>query len=401
MRVRLRAAGALLLAHHLVIGGQARLAFGLPRLGVGAHPLQLLGHGALAGLGLAVLLHDPLGLLLQPAGVVALEGDALAAVQLQRPLGDLVQEIAVVGDQDHAAGEGLQVVLQPGDALGVQVVGGLVQQQHVGLAEQQAGQSHAALLPAGELVHRPFGRGAAQGVHGLLDAGVDVPQILRVDLLLKGVHLLHQLVGVVLGHLHGDGVVAVEDLLLAALADDVAEHVQLLVQVRLLLQVSHAHTIGGLGLAVEFGVQARDDLEQRRLAGAVHAHHADLGVGVEAQPDVLEDLLAARPGLGQALHREDVLLRHGIPHRPRDRPGARRLWKGEERRSDSARDGRTEGAPASRRSWPRRDGPRGPRPRDGTQFSGVVVTFRRQGSSGLSWPGSQAALMLSERPPGA
>ena len=73
---------------------------------------------------------------------------ALAAVQLQRPLGYLVQKVAVVGHQDHAARETFQVVLQPGDAFGVQVVGGLIQQHHIGLAEQQARQGHPAPLAA-------------------------------------------------------------------------------------------------------------------------------------------------------------------------------------------------------------------------------------------------------------
>ena len=49
--------------------------------------------------------------------------------------------------------------------------------------------------------------------------------------------------------------------------------------------------------------------EKRRLARAVHAEHADLGVGVEGEVDVLEDLLAAWPGLGQALHVIDELAR--------------------------------------------------------------------------------------------
>ena len=63
----------------------------------------------------------------------------------------------------------------------------------------------------------------------------------------------------------------------------------------------------------ELLVLARHDLEDRALARAVEAEHADLRPGEEAQPDVLEDLLAARPDLGQALHRVDVLVRsHGM-----------------------------------------------------------------------------------------
>ncbi len=162
-----------------------------------------------------------------------------------------------MGHQDDAAREGFQVVLQPGDALGVQVVGRFVEQQHVGLGQQQAGQRDAALLTARQVVDAPVVGRAAQGVHGHLDPAVDVPQVAGVDLLLEGGHLLHQLVGVVLAHLDGDGVVAVEDLLLLAPGDDVAPDVQAVVEVRLLLQVAPLDAVGGLGLAGELLVDAR------------------------------------------------------------------------------------------------------------------------------------------------
>src|SRR5205085_2013786 len=49
------------------------------------------------------------------------------------------------------------------------------------------------------------------------------------------------------------------------------------------------------------------------LAGAVVAEHADLGARQERQRDVLEHLLVRREGLGEAVHREDVLGRHRRP----------------------------------------------------------------------------------------
>ncbi len=105
MGVGLGAAGALLLLDHALIGGQTGLGLGLTGLGAGADPFQLASQGALAGFGFGVLLNHPLLLGLEPAGVVALVGVALAAVQLQRPLGDEVEEVAIVGHQDDAAGE--------------------------------------------------------------------------------------------------------------------------------------------------------------------------------------------------------------------------------------------------------------------------------------------------------
>src|SRR5439155_10011858 len=64
----------------------------------------------------------------------------------------------------------------------------------------------------------------------------------------------------------------------------------------------HAHH-----LAVVVVVDAGHDLEQARLARAVHAEHADLGAGEEIERDVLEDGALGRHDLADAAHRVDVL----------------------------------------------------------------------------------------------
>ena len=84
-------------------------------------------------------------------GVVALPRNALAAVEFENPLGGVVEEVAVVGDGHHGAGEAHQELLQPFDRFGVEVVGRLVEQQHVGLGEQQLAERDAALLAAGQV----------------------------------------------------------------------------------------------------------------------------------------------------------------------------------------------------------------------------------------------------------
>jgi hypothetical protein len=65
-----------------------------------------------------------------------------------------VQQVAVVGDDHHRAGVLVDQALQVGLAGQVQVVVGLVQQQHVGAGQDQAGQADQLLLPAGEALHR-------------------------------------------------------------------------------------------------------------------------------------------------------------------------------------------------------------------------------------------------------
>ena len=205
-------------------------------LAPGAHPGELVPEPLLQLLVLLALHREPLGLLLQVRRVVALVRVGAAAVEFEDPLGDVVQEVPVVGDGQDRARVGGQVLLEPLHALGVEVVGRLVEQQQVRLGQQQLAQRHPAALTAGQMGHRLVGRRAAQRVHRLLELRVDVPGVGGVELLLQLAHLVHQLVGVVGGHQLGDLVVPVElaldrHALLDVLADGLG-----LVQLRLLLQ---------------------------------------------------------------------------------------------------------------------------------------------------------------------
>ena len=71
---------------------------------------------------------------------------------LYAPLGHRVQEVAVVADGQHRAAEVQYVVLQPLRGAQVQVVGGLVEKEDIGVLQDEAGQVHARLLAAAELV---------------------------------------------------------------------------------------------------------------------------------------------------------------------------------------------------------------------------------------------------------
>ena len=212
-------------------------------------------------------------------------------------------------DGDDGAGVLLQVLLQPRHALGVEVVGGLVEEQQVGRLEQQPAQRDAAALTTGEDRDVGVAGRAAQGVHRLLDAGVELPAVVVLDDLHELALLGHQRVEVGVGLAHrradlleaGQRVAQRLDRLL-----DVAAHVELLVERRLLQQDADRRvrrerrlTVGGL-------LHAGHDLEDGRLAGAVGADDADLRAGQERQGDVVEDhLVAVR--LARTDHRVDVL----------------------------------------------------------------------------------------------
>ena len=79
-----------------------------------------------------------------------------------------------------------QVAFEPGDRLGVEVVRRLIEQQQVGLGEQQASQRNTALLPARQRGYLGLGRRGAQRVHGDLDSALDVPTFLGVELFFDG-----------------------------------------------------------------------------------------------------------------------------------------------------------------------------------------------------------------------
>ena len=226
------------------------------------------------------------------------------------------------------------MAFQPVDRLGVEMVGRLVEQQQFRLFQQQLAQGDAAALAAGELFHRPVVGRAAQRVHGLVDLAVEIPQALGLDLVLQGGHFIRRLVGII----HRQLVVAVEHRLLVGDAEhDIAAHVERLVELRLLREIADPRAFGDKALAGKLCVDSRHDAQERRLAGAVDAENADLGVRIEGEMDIVQDLLAAGPGLCQTLHVIDELPRHG-----------RLISQAGGRRRDSARRWKT-GASAIRR----------------------------------------------------
>ncbi|CAL9518780.1 hypothetical protein SUDANB114_03767 [Nocardiopsis dassonvillei] len=282
---------------------------------------------------------------LQVDAVVALVGVELAPVQLQDPRGDVVQEVPVVCDRDDGARVLGQVLLQPVHTLGVEVVGGLVEQQQVGLLQQELAQGHAALLATGELGDGGVAGRATQRVHRLLQLAVQVPGAPVVELLLELAHLLEQVVGVVRRHLLGDLVEAGQHRL--GLGDAVLDVLQdglVRVEVGFLREQSDGETGHEPRLAVGRLLDAGHDLQKRRLTRTVGAHDADLGSGQERPRNVVQDdFVAVR--LAHVVHGVDVLRHESKPRVSRPMPPP---WPG------------PAGAGSGRRSRPRRPRLHGP-----------------------------------------
>ena len=77
--------------------------------------------------------------LLEVVVVVAAVADEPALADLDDAADELVEELAVVRDEEDRAGVGLEVVLEPEQGFEVEVVGGLVEQQQVGLLRRAGG----------------------------------------------------------------------------------------------------------------------------------------------------------------------------------------------------------------------------------------------------------------------
>jgi len=176
--------------------------------------------------------------------------------------------------------------------------------------EQRAAQRDAAALTTGALVDELVGGRQVQLGHRRLDMAVQLPRVLVLDLGLQLLELGHDLVHVlgrqVLAELHAQLLVPAQQF-----ADrrhrefDVLAHGPALDELGLLRHVADGASLGEARDAVVLLVLPRHDAEHGRLAGAVLADHADLGVLEEDEADVVEDGLLALVGLGEPLERKD------------------------------------------------------------------------------------------------
>ena len=123
--------------HRRVVPIDARLRLDPARLGAAPDPVDLAVDECRANALVLGLDGEALGLLEHELGVVAVVAVELAAVHLADPGRDLVEERAVVGDDDEGAWPLREAVLEPLDSTDVEVVGRFVEGEDVGLSEQR------------------------------------------------------------------------------------------------------------------------------------------------------------------------------------------------------------------------------------------------------------------------
>ena len=217
--------------------------------------------------------------LAQVVGVVARIGGE-AAVLDGRHVGDAgVHEGAVVAHEEHGAVIGSQEVLEPLDALEVEVVGGLVQKEQVGMAKQELGERNAHLPAAGE-ISRGLVKvldGKAQAAQDLACTGIQLVAAETLEAVLGVAVVLKQAVQLGTGLRGRDlclelGYTALPALHLVRGVNNLLKGGLLAIDLGLLLQVANGCVLGKGDGALVGGLLAHDDLQERGLAGAVGAN---------------------------------------------------------------------------------------------------------------------------------
>ena len=104
----------------------------------------------------------PRRLLAPPRVPRAVEEERLRAAELEHRGRHGLEEPAVVGDEDDRGVERRQLALEPLEALDVEVVRRLVEQQQVGIGREGARERGARQLAAGERVERPVEVGVGE-----------------------------------------------------------------------------------------------------------------------------------------------------------------------------------------------------------------------------------------------
>ena len=207
---------------------------------------------------------------------------------------DVVEEVTVMGNHDDRTEILGQKVLQPGDGVNVQVVGRLVHEDDIRIAEQRLRQQDFHLFVTGQvrhlLIEQTFRQ--TQTLDQLRGVCLCLPAVqfgkLRLQLRCQDAVLFGEvLLGV-------EGVLLLHDIVEPLVAhDDRVQHRVLVVLEVVLLQNAHPLILGDHHLAGGRLQIPGEDPQEGGLSGAVGADDAVAVAGNELQLHVLEQGLAA------------------------------------------------------------------------------------------------------------
>ena len=199
-----------------------------------------------------------------------------------------------MADGDDHAGEVQQEVLQPVDGLDIQVVGGLVQHDDVGVAEQRLGKQDLHLQPGVNAGHLLIVQLCADAQTlqqtGSIGFGLPAPQFCKLRLQVRRPQAV--LIGEV--RLFIDGVLFLHDVVQVLVAHDDGVHDGVVI-VGVLVLLQNGDPLGGVDLNGAGGrIQLPgEDAQEGGLARPVGADNAIAVAGQKLQIYMLKQPLAA------------------------------------------------------------------------------------------------------------
>jgi hypothetical protein len=107
-------------------------------------------------------------------------------IKLQRPIGDAVEKVAVVADDQDRLVRFQQKILQPLGGVDVEMVGGFVQQHQIRLGEEELREQETILLSSGQRFQPLLitGHGEPKAGKNSLDLVVQVVNVVMMKLVL-------------------------------------------------------------------------------------------------------------------------------------------------------------------------------------------------------------------------
>ena len=225
-------------------------------------------------------------------GVAAGVDIHLAAPQVGRLVGGGVQKGPVVADDQRRTWVAGHEALQPLDHHDIEVVGGLVEQQHIGVFDDQGGQAQAGALTARQasrqvVLAAPEAEGQRHGVAATaaLETAPAPVVLQQLGVVLDALRALHHPGGGV--QLGLQGVEFVKGGLQHAVHGAAGR------ERRVLGQVAHPHAGAAPDHARVGFLAAEQQPQQGRLPGAVAPHQPDAVAGVDLQTHAREHRLSA------------------------------------------------------------------------------------------------------------
>ncbi len=237
----------------------------------------------------------------QVGGVVAVVVASFAPIHFHDPPGHPIEHVAVVGHQHQGPLETAQIALQPLDAIGIEVVGGLIQQQHIRIGHQGGRQGHPLAVSPGEFAHLALAIGDSQPLQHLLALALQIPGIEAIHPALQIAELGQQgaVVGVGGDRLAQPQVLAQQGHLFATAGEHLLQHGVLRIHGGFLVHQHHPGPFRAAALAFTERLYPSQHLEQGRFAGAIGANQPQAipltDVQVEAGKQGADAEILARP----------------------------------------------------------------------------------------------------------